>query len=231
MLRQYLLPQLLPPIPATFGHQNLYPSRGWGMLKNAGPGAIGDCTVAGAMHVEMVWNAVVNKLARFTPLDAQDDYFAITGGHDDGADMVTVAKYWQNTGFRDSQANRHKILAYLHVDPANLEHIDAACYLFDAVGLGIEVGNGEMEAFNRYQPWNDPNWPVNGYHFIPMVGKDANYRKAVSWGGLVDLGQEWFKAKVGEVVAVLSDENLIAGKSLEGFDLDALEADLEAIAA
>ncbi len=190
---------------------------------------IGDCTVAGAMHAVMLWHAVINKPIRFTTLDATEDYFAITGGQDSGADMVTVAKYWRDTGFRDSHATRHKILAYLHVDAANLHNIDAACYLFDVVGLGITVGNQEERAFINRQPWTDPNSIVDGYHYVPMVGKDGKYRYVVTWGGLQPVTEEWFKAKVNEVVAVLSDENMISGKTLEGFDADALEADLEAV--
>ncbi len=190
---------------------------------------IGDCTVAGAMHAVMLWRSVIDRPIRFTTLDATEDYFAITGGKDVGADMVTVAQYWRDTGFRDSLANRHKILAYLHVDAANLHNIDAACYLFDVVGLGVMVGNEEERAFINRQPWTNPRSTTDTYHYVPMVGKDGKYRYVVTWGGLQAITEEWFKAKVNEVVAVLSDENMISGKTLEGFDADALEADLEAL--
>jgi hypothetical protein len=225
--KTYLLPHLLPPIPPTFGHQYLYPRRGWGMLGN---NVLGDCTVAGSMHAVMLWRSVIKKPVRFTTLDAKEDYFAITGGVDSGADMVAVAKYWQSIGFRDSKANRHKILAYMQTDPANLEHADAACFLFDAVGLGIEVGEAEMNDFSQGRPWDDPNTSVDGYHYVPYVGKDFDYRYVVTWGGIQPVTERWYKAKVNEVVPILSDEDLLAdGKSEDGFDMDALMADLEAV--
>ncbi len=226
MFKQYFLPHLMPPVPAVFGHQNAYPPRGWGMLNNS---VLGDCAVAGGMHVCQLWRQVINKPIRFTNADARQDYFAITGGGDDGMDMVTMAKYWQNIGFRDSRNIRHKILAYLHVDGTHLERVDTAAYLFDAVGLGISVGQQEMQEFTYRQPWANPNSIATGYHYVPMVGKDNDYRYVVTWGGLQAVTEAWLKAKVNEVVAVLSDENLIAGRSLEGFDMDALEADLEGV--
>lgn len=225
----YFMPSLLPPVPAVFGHQDLFPKRGWGMLANGGRGAVSDCTVAGGMHVCALWRKVVNKPVRFTDADAKQDYFAITHGEDSGADLTTMSKYWRDIGFRDSKNIRHKILAYMHTDPTNLEHVDAACWLFDAVGLGIKIGDAEMEAFDREQPWDNPNWPSDYYHYVPMVGKDTNYRHCVTWGGSQPFTEAWYKAKCEEVVPFLSDENLLNGKSLEGFDVDALEADLEHI--
>lgn len=228
-LKSYLLPEALPPLPPVFGHQSIYAPRDWGMLNN---NQIGDCTVAGAMHVVMLWRALAKKWVTFTPLDALEDYSAITGytpynpSTDTGADMVQVAKYWQSRGFRDSQANRHTILAYLHIDPANLEHIDTACYLFEAVGLGVSVGDEEEQAFVDSDPWGNPDSPVSGYHYVPMIGKNPQYRQVITWGGLQDITENWLKAKCTEVVAIISDENLINGKSAEGFDLDRLEHDL-----
>jgi hypothetical protein len=200
------------------------------MLKNGGEGAIGDCTVAGAMHACMLWRKVVKKPVLFTDMDAQADYFAITGGGDDGVNMLDQANYWQKVGFRDSMGNRHQILAYMHIDPKNLDHVDAACYLFDVVGFGIAVGTEEEQDFDHGEPWDDPTSPVEGYHYVPMVYKDADHRTVITWGGEQAITQDWYEGKCNEVVAVLTDENLISGKSLEGFDLDRLKADLIAVA-
>lgn len=221
MLRfgDYLKPAL-PPIPDAFGHQGLIGPKDWGMLLND---TYGDCTVAGAMHCVMLWNKITGRGVHFTNLDAKEDYFTITDGADDGADMVQVAKYWQKTGFRDSLARRHKIVAYVSVDPI-LSHIDAAAYLFDAVGLGIKVGQKEEDEFEAGEPWLVPG-PVDGLHYVPMIGK-ADYRKIVTWGGLQDVGEDWLESNVDQVVAMISSEALMNGKSSEGFDMTALTTDL-----
>jgi hypothetical protein len=230
----YLLEAKLPPVPTTFGHQNLYAPRGWGMLAND---RVGNCAIAGPDHCVMVFNKIAGRRVHFTAADAIDDYSAITGYNPDdpstdtGADMVQVADYWRKTGLRDNRNNRHKIVAYLHVDPTNLAHVDAACYLFEAVGLGIQVGSAEENEFMHARPWVTPGSDSNGGHYVPMIGKDADYRKVVTWGGLQDVGEDWLGTQLTEVVAMVSEEALISGKSAEGFDMAALQADLQALKA
>lgn len=224
--KEYFLPLQLPPIPATFGHYGLIDAESWGMLAND---RVGDCTVAGAMHCSMLWNKMTGTHVVFTDLDARDDYFAITGGGDTGVDIVQQASYWKKTGFRDNHNRRHKIGAYLQIDATRLDHIDAAVYLFGAVGFGVAVGDREEQEFLHHQPWTSPG-PVDGYHYVPMVGKDPDWRKVVTWGGLQDVGEGWLDAQLKEVVAMVSAEALVGGKSMEGFDMEALLADLEALA-
>jgi hypothetical protein len=233
--RSYMLRTLLPSVPAVFGHHNVYPKNGWLMLDND---RIGDCTVAGAMHCSMLWNKIAGKAVRFTDLDAQEDYSAITGYHKDdpasdtGADMVAVAKYWQQTGFRDSHANRHKIAVYMAVDPKHLDRVFAAAYLFDAVGLGVQVRQSDETNFIDGHPWTGASHdPVVGYHYVPLIGRLANGNAVVvTWGGAQEVQHSWLEANLREVVAMISPEALVNGKSSEGFDFAGLIDDLKIIA-
>jgi hypothetical protein len=224
----YFLPHFLPSIPTYFGHQDVYPKDGWGMLKNGGHGAIGDCAVAGPMHCVMLWNKVASKHVRFTDADASEDYFALTGGDDTGVDMVTAASYWHKTGFRDSKNQRHKIFVYLGVDPKNLEHVYSAAYLFGAVGLGIQVPSSAERQFIDGHPWtNVPGDKILGYHYVPLVGRVANGNAVViTWGRAQEVEQSWLGTNLRECVAMISQEFLIEGKSPEGFDWAALQDDL-----
>jgi hypothetical protein len=118
----------------------------------------------------------------------------------------------------------------MQIDQGNLDLVDAACYLFEMVGLGVFVGDGEENAFRRGEPWDDSTFAPRPNHYVPMIYKDQDTRTVITWGGEQDFTEGWYRAKCSEVVAVLTDENLTNGKSLEGFDLDALRADLGAIA-
>lgn len=228
----YFVGAALPAVPATFGHYNSYPPRGWNLLGND---QVGDCTCAGAGHCVMLWNKIAGHTVTITTADTLDDYSAITGydpndpSTDQGADIVQVAKYWQQTGFRDDVNRRHKIAAYLEVNPKNLSHVDAACYLFGAVGLGILVGDTEEREFDSGTAWEKPGSDSTEGHYVPMVGKTAFSRQVVTWGGLQSVGEDWLKSQLNEVVAMVSQEALINGKSAEGFDFAALSADLEAL--
>lgn len=189
---------------------------------------LADCTVAGAMHCVMLWNKIAGRDVGFSNLDAQDDYFAMTRGKDTGVDMITQADYWRKTGFRDMTAQRHQIVAYVQV-PNEPDYIDAACYWFDAVGLGVVVGDSEEWAFIHHLPWSAPGEGTE-YHYVPMVGKNG-YRKVVTWGGLQDIGPKWMESNVKEIVAMISREALLNGKSAEGFDMNALRTNLNELTA
>lgn len=225
----YLVPKQLPPIPQAFGHYTVIPDSGWRMLAND---TLGDCTVAGAMHCVMLWNAIAGINIVFTNADARDDYFAITGGADDGADMVQVAKYWQKTGFRDDQDSRHYIAAYMAVDHLNPDHYYAASYLFGAVGLGVQIPSSAQDQFSAGEPWaNVPGDSIEGYHYVPLVGRKANGNAVVvTWGAAQEVEQSWLDANLQEVVAMISIEEMVNGTTPEGFNVAALEDDLAVIA-
>jgi len=226
----------LPAVPQVYGHQGLIPAKGWGMLAND---SVGDCTVAGPMHIIMLWNKIAGRDVSFTDTDALADYSAITGykssdpNTDSGADPNTVAQYWKSTGFIDNSGVRHKIVAELEIDASNLPHLDAAAYLFDGgVGLGVNLPNSAEDQFDAGQPWTlIPNDSIDGGHYIPMLGRDdQGIRHIITWGQDQGVQEDWLRAYLMEAVAYVSEEFLVAGKSPEGFDLAALQSDLEALA-
>lgn len=230
----YLKAEPLPVVPEVFGHANLIPLKSWGMLGND---TTGDCTIAGPMHAVMLWRAIVNKPTHFTSQDAFDDYRDACGyvigepATDQGGDMVSVASYWRQTGMRDSTDIRHKITAYMAIDADNLAHLDLAVYLFDAVGLGVELPRSAEQQFIDNQPWTVvDNDPIESGHYVPYVQKvPGDIRQVVTWGGLQDVTEAWLTKYLREVVVYISPEYLVDGKSPLGFDASALLDDLDEI--
>lgn len=228
----YLRAEALPAVPTVFGQQALIPQKGWGMLLND---ELGDCTIAGPQHVEMLWTAVAGSPAAFSDNTARQDYEAACGyvpgdpNTDQGGDMVSVADYWRKTGMIDTHGNRHKIAAYLQINASNLANVDLAAYLFGAVGLGITLPESAEDQFTNGQPWSvTPNSPQMGYHYVPYVGRTADgLRQIVTWGALQAVEESWLKANLEEAVAYVSADYLKSGKSPLGFDLAALTTDLE----
>jgi hypothetical protein len=90
-----------------------------------------------------------------------------------------------------------------------------------------------MDQFNAGDPWDvvpgTPK-PTEG-HYIPLVGydptKDLWY--VVTWGQLQAVTSAFILKYADEHYALLSPEMLKGGKSLEGFDLTTLQADLAAV--
>lgn len=222
----------LPKPPAQFGHEKFIGSTAWGMLGND---TVGDCTVAGADHEQMLWASEGQKAASFTTANTIGDYSAITGynpndpNSDQGADVRDVLKYRAKTGLVDAKKSRHKIGAYVALQPGNLSHLYAAMYLFGAVGIGIEFPASAMDQFNAGKVWSVVSRsPIEGGHYVPLVAR-RSHLICVTWSQIQPMTTAFYQKYCDEAWVALSPEMLASGKSPEGFNLAQLQADLKAI--
>lgn len=86
-----------------------------------------------------------------------------------------------------------------------------------------------MDQFNAGKPWSVVPGPApTGGHYIPLVAFRKNL-ECVTWGRIQQMTPQFFKTYCDEAWAILSPEMLKAGKSLEGFNLAQLQADLKAV--
>jgi len=222
----------LPQHPALFGHENLITD--WRMLAND---QYGDCAIAGPAHETMLFTAMGGSPVSFTDQNVLSDYAAITGfdpatgANDNGSDIHDVAKYRQTTGIIDASGIRHKIGAYLFIDPRNFDQFLEAIWLFGAVGLGIKVPQSALDQFHAGEGWSVvPRWhwggrTIVGGHYICAVANRTS-PMIVTWGKAIPMTSDFFQTYCDVCVAYLSTEILSAGKSLEGFSLDDLRSDL-----
>jgi hypothetical protein len=232
----------LPPHPKQFGHEKLVAANGWQMLGNGpdntvSPGfqGAGDCVFAGGDHETMLWTLEAGSAAEFSGATAISDYSAVTGynpkdpNSDQGTDVREALKYRQNTGLIDAAGSRHKIGAYLALEPGNVDHLMEALYLFGVVGIGIQFPGSAMDQFNAGKPWSVVQGAqIEGGHYIPLVAKRANL-ECVTWGRIQQMTSQFYAKYCDEAWAILSPEMLKTGKSPEGFDLGQLQTDLNAL--
>lgn len=229
----------LPKHPKNFGHERLIAARDWGMLGND---RYGCCVWSGAAHETRMWGyeGGIKGGAWFRDQDVLADYSDATGFDihrpketDNGTDMQKAAKYRRDIGIVDGHKKRHKIAAYLALEPGNLEQHEQATYLFGAVGLGIRFPNVFADQFDANRPWSytsDPHgWAGNSYHYIPLVAKRYEYLMVVTWGRIQAFQVEAWQKTSDESVVYLSEEMLINGKSPEAFDYASLQSDLLAL--
>jgi hypothetical protein len=231
-LSDYLTPTKLPTPPKSFGHDGLINSLGWGLLGND---TVGDCVIAGGAHETMLWNTVGGQAVSFTTQSVLSDYSAITGynpndpNSDQGTDTQQAAKYRQDVGLLDAQGKRHKIGAYLALTPGDYKQLLIAAWLFEAVGLGVNLPRSAMSQFDKGREWTVVKGsPDEGGHYIPLIGHHTNL-VVVSWGRAIRMSRGFYQKYNDESLAYLSEEMLINGKSFEGFNLDQLRSDLAAL--
>lgn len=226
----YVSPHLPAP-PVHAGHQELLQTMNVGMLGND---QYGDCVWAGAAHETMLWNKQAGLLVPMNEEVVLSDYAACTGFNpkdpntDQGTDMQVAAKYRQDVGIVDALGKRHKVGAYLGLH--NDKEIRQAIYLFSAVGIGIRFPDYAMTQFNAGHDWTvQKGGTIDGGHYIPGITYDQHYVYVVTWGKVIRASWEFIKKFMDEGVVYLSEEMLVHNRSLEGFDLAQLQADLEAI--
>lgn len=226
-------------VPSIFGHGNTFTD--WGMLGND---KWGDCVWAGSDHETMLLENLANggvtgkEIVKFAPENALSDYAAVTGfayteATDKGTDVQEALEYRVKTGIVDASGNRHKIAAYVSIEPGNLAHILEAAYIFDAVGIGIEFPESAMDQFNEGKVWSVVKGAqIDGGHYIPLVGCPATGNLAfVTWGKRWVMTDQFFSTYCDEAYAYITEESLNAKtqKNWGGFDWAQLQADLKIV--
>jgi hypothetical protein len=217
--------------PIGFGHKASYPPD-WGMLGND---EYGDCVWAGAAHETMLWNAINQRSVRFDDRAVLSDYAAVTGfdpatgAGDNGTDMHDAMNYRRSTGVRDTGGHRHKIGAFVSLEPGDWHQLLEALRAFDLVAIGFEVPASAMHQFEYGQPWRyvgDTN--IEGGHYVPVVGRPhVATINVVTWGRTQEMTRAFYQHYNDEAYGIVSTEALsTAGKTAEGLDLDALNAAL-----
>lgn len=227
-LSKYIDLSSLPTPPNEFGHASALSD--WGVLGNQD---YGDCVFAGAAHETILWRKLANLWYGFDDKGVLSDYSTVTGFNpadsttDGGADMAQVAEYRRTVGIVDSLGWRHRVVAYLALDISNIQEIYTAMYLFDAVGIGIRFPASAMQQFDQGDPWSVvPNSPISGGHYVPGISKQNGMIGVVTWGKLQLMTEDFLRTNCDEAVVYLTIENLLAGKTPEGFSLQDLLSDL-----
>ena len=225
----------LKPAPVGFDHTGLV-ANPWGMLGND---LWGDCALAGPAHEHMQTSAAAGKQVTFTLDAVLAAYSAVTGFDphagpsgdnptDKGSDVRKVLKYRAATGLVDTAGASHKIGAYIALEPGNWTELLDALYLFESVGIGIEFPGSAMDQFNAHKPWSVvAGARTEGGHYVPVFARPtASSALCVTWGAPQRFTRTFYEKYCDEAWAILSPEMLSAGKTLEGFDLTQLQADL-----
>ncbi len=232
MLSRYVK---LPPAPASFGHALAFRKNAWGMLGND---EFGDCVFAGADHEHMLWTKLAkDRHTPFTTQDALTDYADCTGFSPDdpqsdrGTDMRVAAKYRKAKGVVDRAGKRHKVGAYLFLEPGNWAQLRQAMHLFQCVGIGIQFPDSAFDQFDAGEDWDVVEGAqVEGGHYIPGIGAhDEGHVHVVTWARRIEMTRAFYELYCDETVVYLSEDMLRDGLSPEGFNLEQLKEDLASL--
>jgi hypothetical protein len=196
---------------------------------------LGDCAIAGSIEEVRLANALRGVTVNFTDATAAQNYHDITGwtpsdpSSDAGADVHVLYEYRKATGIQDADGTFHKIVAYAGLTPGDWDQLLTALYLFDMVGIGIQVPDYAEPQFEAKQPWHVLHGfhAIEGGHYIPIVGATSvTEAQLFTWGALQGITQGFYEKFNTVAVVALTEEIFTADKTPEGFDAEQLANDL-----
>lgn len=243
---KYLAPDL--PIPPAQTNWRDRVGNSWGVMLNAGPGAIGDCGIAGQGHALQTWTANVDGILVTVPdLAIRAAYSAVSGYNpmaplingenptDTGVDLLSALKYWKRVGLA-----AHRINSYAAMDFGDVFHVKQCVALFGGTYAGLAL---------PVTAQNQRVWDVDGSLGALFSGKgrpgswgghcvwvpDFNPIGpiAVSWGMLIQMTWRFWLKYADEAYVVNADEwfNRKQSRTPSGLDRAQMDADALALAA
>lgn len=223
------------PIPAAEDYTPAVAA--WPMYGND---RLGDCTCAAVGHMIQAWSANVGTEKTFDEADIELLYWETGtppsssgeagGDTDTGRFELDILNYWRKTGVgQPSYAD--KIVAFASIDVSDINMLKTAIFLFGGVYVGLAlpktaqgqavwdvVGDGET---GDSQPGS---W---GGHAVNVAGYGDGKLKLVTWGGVMEMTENFWHAYGDEAYAIVTADWIRAsGESVSGFDLATLQQDL-----
>lgn len=228
-LARYVDSAVLPAPPATFAETAKVSS--WPMYAND---RVGDCTTAAAGHMIEAWTAaarghatVISEHAVLAAFDHVKQVDPLTG--EEGAVELDVLQYWRTHGI-----GRHKIGAYARVPVHTHRLVQSGAWLFGGlyIGLALPLTAQEQEVWDWTGSLTGHAKPGSwGGHAVDVVAYDAQGLTIVTWGRLKQMTWQFWDRYCDEAYCIISNDFLRAGHAPNGFDLDALKADLALVTA
>jgi hypothetical protein len=213
--------------------------KNWGMLGND---EWGDCAIAGPLH-QIMFNCAESGTSVNVDTDAAlQNYAEITNFDinagpsgenptDNGTAIEVMADHWLNTGLLDSDNKRHKIVAFVDLNPGDTRELWTAMYLFGSAGLGFALPDTAQDQTARGEAWDVVSGAqIEGGHYVPVFNKfSADMNCGVSWGNPQPFTTRFFQTYNNQGVVVLDEEMLINMRSLDGFDDAQLRDDIQQV--
>lgn len=229
-LADYLRPRELPPLPDTYDWFRRV-SR-FGPMGNL---EAGNCVIAGAGHMIQTWTANQNHEVIIPDADIIGLYSSLTGydpatgANDNGLNILAFLKFWRKTGVAG-----HKIGAFVQVSPHNHTQMAYANYLFGGVycGLALPLTARDQMIWDVADQSLTGNAAPNswGGHCVNLGIHDPLGYVVSTWGEEQYATGPFVNAYCDEAYAIISEDFFDGnGKAPNGFDLESLTKDLQAV--
>jgi hypothetical protein len=203
----------------------------WPMYAND---RIGDCTTAAAAHMIETWTAASHgmplEVSESSVLAAFDRVKIVDPASGDaGAVELDVLRDWRAHG-----VGHHRIAAFARVPVHDHRLVRTAAWLFGGVYIGLQL----PVTAQRQRTWDwtgslrgDARPGSWGGHAVNVVRYSGGSLSVVTWGRLQDMTWGFWDRCCDEAYCILSHDFLNGREAPNGFDVEALKADLALVTA
>jgi hypothetical protein len=201
---------------------------------------LGDCVIAGMAHLVGLFTGNAGQTpVTFTDAQITALYSAIGGyvpgdaSTDGGCNEQDALNYWKQHGAPNGS---HQIAGWLAVNPADVNEVKTALWLFENLVFGIELPDAWLNVNASGFVWDAgaPN-PNNG-HCVVGCGYNAQGIQVSTWGMVgtmtwAALARDVIAQSGGELYCVISQDclNRATTKTPAGLNWSQLVADFNAI--
>lgn len=189
---------------------------------------LGDCTMAGVIHLLQLAYAEVGETFQYPGDDVvRDTYMHLTNGQDTGLVEHQVLQTWMNDGLFGT-----KIVAYAPLDIKNQKELSAACYAFGGIYLGVEMPTIAEQQFEAHQPWHltEQNPEPAGGHCVVVTGSNRFGMDMITWGAEDSMTWSWWERYGSEAWVVIPEIFVEANHGpVWSIDISTLQADIKTL--
>lgn len=206
------------------------------------PDGVGDCTIAEKAHSFSAMRVYAGyDEPSFSSTEIIKAYSACGGyvlgdeSTDNGCDPVTVFKYMQSTGLKDTSGYVHKIAGFAQFgDPQNLPLMAQVLNTFGSVALAIDCPQSAEDDFSNGTPWTYvPGSPSLGGHMICLQRRrvgGVGILECPTWGAWAAITRRFMVHQIQAAYAGVSEDFISAnGTTIQGYDLEQLLTDSSAV--
>ena len=214
----------LSPIPSQVNYALGLPDNLGAMLNDE----LGDCTCAAYYHARQLWTACSEENEITEPDSNVLQMYKEACGYtevnpltDQGGVEQDVLSYLLNTGAPVGNGQRDKILAFVEIDPRQIQDIKRAIYECGVSYIGVNLPNSAMSG-DIWDIGGDET--IAGGHAVILTGYDDNGFNLISWGKKFYMTNAFMQKFLDEAYAIF-DQTWITMKGTTPLGLTVSETE------
>lgn len=186
------------------------------------------CVISGRAHQTLRFELVEQKrLIRISEKEVIDEYFAESGGHDDGLIVLESLGLWRKQGWTAAK-KKYSIRAYSEVDRTSIAEMKTAIFMNLGVGIGLRLPASAKRELAAGLPWTTTTGPGAkpnswGGHYVYVTGYTKLGPTCITWGSKQRMSWAFFSTYCDEAYAIIDAVNtakkraMLNAKKLDAF--------------